>query len=95
MEINGTTYPSDLPKDVALRLDNLRQIGPYGARVRVTYNGWSQTGYLGRSTGAIKTAMICHNRRSLGGELLFTGITRIEYANKSVGGAIWTKPTEG
>lgn len=100
MIANGTTYPEDLPLEACQILETHRIARQFRGchpelRLKVTYN-WdghieTESGYVGRSTGRIKIALLPHNRRSMGHHGLMRGIVRIEYANKKYGGVLWEK----
>lgn len=83
-----TTYPSDLPADVCQTLERYR--GVY-QRLRFTYKGWTEEGYISRTWGnPVKAAMVVHNRRSMGGNPLSQGILKIETTTKH-GRTIWER----
>lgn len=90
-----TTYPSDLPADVCQTLEFYRETNTF--RLRLTYNGWTEEGYLSRTMGnpnapggGTKAAMLVHNRRSMGGQPLSRGIVKIETTTKQ-GRTVWER----
>lgn len=98
---NGTTYPDSLPASAVAVLDRARILD--AVRVRLVYieadgETWTCEGYVSRTCGnpsapggGVKAAMLLHNRRSMGGDLLDGGpLARIE---RTAGGAVlWTAP---
>lgn len=88
MEINGTHYHEETPKQVITILERYRVAKDLG-RLRMYYGdaqtgkAWGdvEEGYIGRSMGRVKIPLVVHNTRSLGGAgLLDHCIVRIETA---------------
>ena len=95
--VNDTFYKANTNDEIVkvlewARMDHVRITVDYGD-VK-TGRSWGEaydiTGYVGRSTGEIKTPLLIHNKRSLGGGgLLDDCILSIKYANKKQGGYIY------
>jgi len=95
--VNDTFYKANTNDEIVkvlewARMDQVRIIVDYGD-VK-TGKSWGEAydiaGYVGRSTGEIKTPLLIHNKRSLGGGgLLDDCILSIKYANKKQGGYIY------
>ena len=100
VEMNGTRYDEDTPKEL---IDVLEQMRNLGVRIKLYYGDqttgrdWEETcdieGYVSRSTGKIKTPILVYNARSTGGSGILTAhIVKIEYANKKQGLILWEHP---
>lgn len=85
---DGTYYPAQTRRELVEKLEELRRSN---TRVKVTYFlGDSESGYIGRSNGAIKSPLLIVNANSSGGGLLSTeDIDVLAHANKRNGGVIW------
>ena len=97
MEVNGTSYHDDTPREVIDILERARQAR---FRIRLDYGdpetgeSWGEVfdieGYVGRSTGPIKIPLLVHNARSMGGGAIMDDkIIGIAHANKQRGGELY------
>lgn len=90
MERNGTTYPANVPLGAVLALERARASR---TRLKITHRTpdgeWISVGYIGRSMGPVKAALVIHNRRSFGGLMLYGSIVKIEHSNRQDGGVLW------
>jgi len=88
MELNGTTYSSQTPREVAEELERCRETK---TRVCLYYGkpghlwGDVMTGRIGRSMGPCKIPILLRNSRSMAGEgILDDCVMGIRHANRSL-----------
>lgn len=79
-------FPKDWPESLRVAMSKLNK-PTHNTRVRIHGKHWDSVGYLSFSTGPAKTPLLVHNRRSSGGNLLPTGILKVESSRK--GGPVY------
>jgi len=110
--VNGTTYHSDTDPRVIEILEDARQarLSDHYCRLRISYGdphtgkpwgnidlgGYSDLGYIGRSSGTIKVPLMLPLRSSRGGgAILDHKIVRIEHSSRRAGGVLYeSKPRQ-
>lgn len=83
--VNGTYYDAGTPPEVVRVLEEARRSQ---TRLAVLYEGEPEPerGRIGRTTGQVKSPILVHNARSLGGFLIST--RRVAEIRESAGGRV-------
>lgn len=105
IEKDGTSYAWDTAPDVVEIIERARR---NGQRLRMFYGdretgkAWAEendvTGYIGRSTGAMRVPLLLHSSRSTGGDAIMTGAivaimtgpSRFAYKHPSFDAGTWS-----
>lgn len=95
--MKNVTYKESTPKalvDILERYRARHRLGQYfHARLTFVYSSHKEHGYIGNITGEVRTPILVHNRRSLGGYILDTENV-LEVREARGGRLLWSRTDE-